>query len=190
MLCKAWNIKFDCDIIRSEVITITSPLHNKSFDFSTQIVLFLKCFLKRKNTIIAKQLLRSATSIGVRTKQFTKTAKQTLYLNYTFLSNITSIINYRFKVFCKTAEIIFSIFLIPQTLESTTFSRVFTLSKCRSIFLNSALMVPKSLKIGKNLRKAVNRNSRYRATATFFAYLLCFRHLQGCLLKTSHWFFF
>lgn len=42
-----------------------SPLLNKSLDFSTEIVLFYELFSKtKKDTTIAKQLLRSATSIG------------------------------------------------------------------------------------------------------------------------------
>ena len=49
----------------SEVITVNSPLLEKSFDFATQIVLFYESFSKsKKDTTIAKQLLRSATSIG------------------------------------------------------------------------------------------------------------------------------
>ena len=42
-----------------------SPLMEKSLDFATQIVLFYEEFSKsKKDTTIAKQLLRSATSIG------------------------------------------------------------------------------------------------------------------------------
>ena len=49
----------------SEVIVMNSPLLEKSLDFATQIVLFYEAFSKsRKDTTIAKQLLRSATSIG------------------------------------------------------------------------------------------------------------------------------
>ena len=44
---------------------MNSPLLNKSLDFATQIVLFYEEFSKsKKDTTIAKQLLRSATSIG------------------------------------------------------------------------------------------------------------------------------
>ena len=44
---------------------MNSPLLDKSLDFSTQIVLFYETFSKSKNdTTIAKQLLRSETSIG------------------------------------------------------------------------------------------------------------------------------
>ena len=44
---------------------MNSPLLDKSLDFATQIVLFYEAFSKsKKDTIIAKQLLRSATSIG------------------------------------------------------------------------------------------------------------------------------
>lgn len=42
-----------------------SPLLDRSLDFVTQIVLFYEEFYKtKKDTTIAKQLLRSATSIG------------------------------------------------------------------------------------------------------------------------------
>ena len=44
---------------------INSPFLEKSLDFATQIVLFYVEFSKsKKDTTIAKQLLRSATSIG------------------------------------------------------------------------------------------------------------------------------
>ncbi len=44
---------------------MNSPLLEKSFDFATNIVLFYEEFSKtRKDTTIAKQLLRSATSVG------------------------------------------------------------------------------------------------------------------------------
>ena len=44
---------------------MTSPLLEKSLDFATQIILFYEAFAKtRKDTTIAKQLLRSGTSIG------------------------------------------------------------------------------------------------------------------------------
>jgi len=42
-----------------------SPLLNKSLEFATQIVLFYEEYSKSKrDTTIAKQLLRSATSVG------------------------------------------------------------------------------------------------------------------------------
>lgn len=42
-----------------------SPLLEKSLDFATEVVMFYEQFSKnRKDTTIAKQLLRSATSIG------------------------------------------------------------------------------------------------------------------------------
>ena len=48
-----------------EVMPMNSPLLDKSLDFSTQIVLFYEAFSKsKKDTTIAKQLLRSATNIG------------------------------------------------------------------------------------------------------------------------------
>ena len=44
---------------------MNSPLLDKSLDFATQIVLFYEEFSKsKKDTTIANQLLRSATSIG------------------------------------------------------------------------------------------------------------------------------
>ena len=44
---------------------MNSPLLDKSLDFSTQIGLFYEAFSKsKKDTTIAKQLLRSATNIG------------------------------------------------------------------------------------------------------------------------------
>ena len=44
---------------------MNSPLLDKSLDFSSQIVLFYEMFSKsKKDTTIAKQLLRSATNIG------------------------------------------------------------------------------------------------------------------------------
>ena len=44
---------------------MNSPLLEKSMDFATQIVLFYEEFSRsKKNTTIAKQLLRSATSVG------------------------------------------------------------------------------------------------------------------------------
>ena len=42
-----------------------SPLLDKSLEFATQIVLFYEYYAKiKKETTIAKQLLRSATSVG------------------------------------------------------------------------------------------------------------------------------
>ncbi|HCX45838.1 MAG TPA: four helix bundle protein [Ruminococcaceae bacterium] len=42
-----------------------SPLLNKSLDFATEAVLFYEEFYKtKKDTTVAKQLLRSATSVG------------------------------------------------------------------------------------------------------------------------------
>ena len=44
---------------------MNSPLLNKSLDIATQVVLFYEDFSKtKKDTTIAKQLLRSATSVG------------------------------------------------------------------------------------------------------------------------------
>ena len=44
---------------------MNSPLLEKLLEFATQIVLFYEAFSKtRKDTTIAKQLLRSATSVG------------------------------------------------------------------------------------------------------------------------------
>lgn len=44
---------------------MSSPLVDKSLDFATEVVLFYEDFMKsKKDTTIAKQLLRSATSVG------------------------------------------------------------------------------------------------------------------------------
>ncbi len=44
---------------------MNSPLLEKSMDFATEVILFYEAFSKAKReTTIAKQLLRSATSIG------------------------------------------------------------------------------------------------------------------------------
>lgn len=44
---------------------MNSPLVDKSLDFASEIVLFYEAFSKsHKDTTIAKQLLRSATSVG------------------------------------------------------------------------------------------------------------------------------
>ncbi len=44
---------------------MSSPLLDKSLDFATEIVLFYEAFTKtKKDTVIAKQLLRSGTSVG------------------------------------------------------------------------------------------------------------------------------
>ena len=44
---------------------MNSPLLDKSLDFATHVVLFYEDFSKtKKDTTIAKQLLRSATSVG------------------------------------------------------------------------------------------------------------------------------
>ena len=44
---------------------MNSPLIDKSLDFATQIVLFYEKYANsKKDTTIAKQLLRSATSVG------------------------------------------------------------------------------------------------------------------------------
>ena len=44
---------------------MSSPLLEKSMDFATKVVLFYEEFSKsKKDTTIAKQLLRSATSVG------------------------------------------------------------------------------------------------------------------------------
>lgn len=65
LLRKALIIKMIYDTIFEEVMPMNSPLLDKSLDFSTQIVLFYEVFSKsKKDTTIAKQLLRSATSIG------------------------------------------------------------------------------------------------------------------------------
>ena len=56
---------FVCDKMKPEVIALDSPLLEKSLDFATSIVMFYEAYSKsKKDTTIAKQLLRSATSIG------------------------------------------------------------------------------------------------------------------------------
>ena len=52
-------------ILIFEVETMSSPLLEKSLDFAADIVLFYEHFSKTKReTTIAKQLLRAATSVG------------------------------------------------------------------------------------------------------------------------------
>ena len=65
MLRKALIKSTGYAIIDTEVIPMDSPLLEKSLDFAVKVVLFYEAFSKsRKDTTIAKQLLRSATSIG------------------------------------------------------------------------------------------------------------------------------
>ena len=65
-----------------------SPLLEKSMDFATQIVLFYEEFSKsKKDTTIAKQLLRSATGVGANINEaIYGNSKAVLFLNYIFLS--------------------------------------------------------------------------------------------------------
>ncbi len=67
---------------------MNSPLLEKSLDFATNIVLFYEDFAKtRKDTTIAKQLLRSATSVGANINElFTETVKRILFPNCIFRS--------------------------------------------------------------------------------------------------------
>ena len=54
---------------------MNSPLLEKSMNFATQIVLFYEEFSKsKKDTTIAKQLLRSATSVGANINEVEKAA--------------------------------------------------------------------------------------------------------------------
>ena len=65
MLCKALIVNTVYDTIHFEVIPMKSLLLNKSLDFATEAVLFYEEFYKtKKDTTVAKQLLRSATSVG------------------------------------------------------------------------------------------------------------------------------
>ena len=65
MLCKALIVNTVYDTIHFEVSPMKSPLLNKSLDFATEAVLFYEEFYKtKKDTTVAKQLLRSATSVG------------------------------------------------------------------------------------------------------------------------------
>ena len=59
---------------------MNSPLLDKSLDFATQIVLFYEEFSKsKKDTTIAKQLLRSATSIGANINEVVYGITQSVY---------------------------------------------------------------------------------------------------------------
>ena len=63
---------------------MTSPLLEKTLDFATQIVLFYETFSKtKKDTTIARQLLRSGTSVGANMRPSTETAKPTLSPSFT-----------------------------------------------------------------------------------------------------------
>ena len=67
---------------------MNSPLLEKSMDFATQIVLFYEEFSKsKKDTTIAKQLLRSATGVGANINEaIYGNSKAVLFLHYIFLS--------------------------------------------------------------------------------------------------------
>ena len=65
LLRKVLNCKSIYVTIHKEVKQMNSPLLDKTLDFATKVVLFYEEFSKiKKDTPIAKQLLRSATSIG------------------------------------------------------------------------------------------------------------------------------
>ena len=65
LLRKALILPVNYYIIRAEVIAMSSPLLEKSLDFASEIVLYYEDFSKsHKDTTLAKQLLRSATSVG------------------------------------------------------------------------------------------------------------------------------
>ena len=60
LICKSIYVT-----IHKEVKQMNSPLLDKTLDFAPKVVLFYEEFSKiKKDTTIAKQLLRSATSIG------------------------------------------------------------------------------------------------------------------------------
>ena len=65
---------------------MNSPLLVKSLDFATQVVLFYEDFSKtKKDTTIAKQLLRSATSVGTNINEVIYgNSKADLYQSFIF----------------------------------------------------------------------------------------------------------
>ena len=73
-----------CGIVYCKVMRMNSPLLDKSLDFATQIVLFYEQFYEtKKDTTIAKQLLRSATSIGANINEAVYgNSKADLFQNY------------------------------------------------------------------------------------------------------------
>ena len=98
---------------------MNSPLLEKSLDFATQIVLFYEAFSKsKKDTTIAKQLLRSATSIGANINEAVygnsradfiaklhialKETGESIY--WLTLLNRTNLINYDYAVLLSLAE--------------------------------------------------------------------------------------
>ena len=67
---------------------MNSPLLEKSMDFATQIVLFYEEFSKsKKDTTIAKQLLRSATSIGANIRSAFTIISQIVKTDLLFISH-------------------------------------------------------------------------------------------------------
>ena len=44
--------------------TFSGPLHKKSYEYALHIVFFFKELIERKEFVLSKQLLRSATSVG------------------------------------------------------------------------------------------------------------------------------
>ena len=98
---------------------MNSPLLDKSLDFATKVVLFFQDFSKtRKDTTIAKQLLRSATSVGANINEAIygnskadfisklhislKETGESIY--WLTLLNRTKLINYNFEELLSLAE--------------------------------------------------------------------------------------
>ena len=96
---------------------MNSPLLDKSLDFATQIVLFYEEFSKfKKDTTIAKQLLRSATSIGAN-------INEAVYGNSKadFISKLQLLAkrndNFRQKIVVSFCSLHFSLFVLLSSLK-------------------------------------------------------------------------
>lgn len=49
--------------------TFSGPLHQKSYQYALRIVFFFKELIEKKEFILSKQLLRSATSVGANVEE-------------------------------------------------------------------------------------------------------------------------
>ncbi len=98
---------------------MNSPLLTKSLDFATEIILFYERFSKtKKDTTIAKQLLRSATSIGANINEAVYGNSKAAFISklhialketgesiyWLTLLNRTNLIEYDFETLLATAE--------------------------------------------------------------------------------------
>ncbi len=98
---------------------MNSPLLEKSLDFATQIVLFYEEYSKsKKDTTIAKQLLRSATSVGANINEAIYGNSKADFISKLYISlketsesiywlkllNKTKLINYDFAQLLSLAE--------------------------------------------------------------------------------------